>query len=168
MAQVHYDLTFGVKFDVSAVHGSRRRTFEVDPLSVITAAVTRALELVFTGLPVRSAAEMRANRRDHENTLTVSYYPDSVLALELGVDAVTEVRGVADLEPCTWLVENTWKEKAKEHQEIYAKRTKYRRHDEPAAARDGLAQIGFLSPVEDGTDHARQEGFLRKPWIAGR
>jgi hypothetical protein len=78
-----------------------------------------------------------------------------------GADAVTEIRGVADLEPGIWLVENPWKEEPKEHQEIYAKRTKHRRHDEPAAPRDGLAQIGCLSPVEDGTDHSRQEGFLR-------
>jgi hypothetical protein len=56
-----------------------------------------------------------------------------------GADAVTEIRGVADLEPGIWLVKNPWEEEAEEHQEIYAKRAKHRRHDEPPAACDGLA-----------------------------
>jgi hypothetical protein len=42
MAQVYYDLAFGVEFDVSAIHGPRRRAFEVDPLSIIAAAMARA------------------------------------------------------------------------------------------------------------------------------
>jgi len=104
MAQVHYDLTFRVEFDVSAVHGPRCRTFEVDSFSVVAATMARALELVFTGFPVGSAAEMRTNRRDHENALAVPYHPDSMLALELGVDTETEIGGVADLEPGIRLV----------------------------------------------------------------
>ena len=66
-------------------------------LSVIATAMAWALELVFAGFPVLNAAEMRANRRDHENALAISHHPDSVLALELSIDAVSEIRRVADL-----------------------------------------------------------------------
>ena len=117
MAQVDDDLAVGVEFDLSAVHGPRRRTFKVDAFGVIAAAMTRALELVLAGLPVWGAAKMRTHRRDHENAFGVSHDPDPVLALELGIDAESEVGGVADLEPGLGLVQRALEEEAEEHQE---------------------------------------------------
>jgi hypothetical protein len=171
VAQVHYDLAVRVELDVGAVHRTRRGTFEIDSLGVVAAAMARALELVFAGNPVGRATEVGANRRDHEDALAVAYDPDSMLALELCVDAETEIAWVADLEPGIRLVKNPWEKKAKKHQEVHAQCTQHCRHHEPAAARTGQIHIGLLSPGKDGADAPKQPRHLevaRKPWISGR
>src|ERR1035438_587841 len=76
MAQAHHNLTIGVELDMGAIHGARCRTFEVDSFSVVAAAMARALELAFAGDPVRSTAEMGADRGDHEDAFAVSHHPD--------------------------------------------------------------------------------------------
>jgi hypothetical protein len=56
MASVYDDLAIWSYFDMGAVHRSRSRTFKVDSLAVVAAAVARALEFVLGWLPIRSAA----------------------------------------------------------------------------------------------------------------
>src|ERR1039457_3042407 len=83
VAQVHHNLSLGIQFDVRPVHGSRRRTLEVDAFGVVAAAVARALELVLARLPVGRAAQMGADGGDDEDTLGVADHPDAVLILKL-------------------------------------------------------------------------------------
>ncbi len=100
-----------------AIHGTRRGTFEVDAFGIVAAAVARALEFVFAGLPVRRAAQVGADRRDHEDALGVAHHPDAVLILELGIDAESEIRGIADLEAGLRLVQRARKEEAEKCEE---------------------------------------------------
>src|SRR6185369_3678070 len=85
--RVNHDLSLGIQRHFRAVHRSRRGTFEVDTLAVVTTTVTRALELVFAGFPVGRAAEMRTARVDHEETIGSACDPDAVLLLPLRIDA---------------------------------------------------------------------------------
>src|SRR6266404_9687168 len=95
---VDNDLTVGRQFDVGAIHGARRGAFEVDAFAVIAAAVTRALEFVFAGFPVRRAAEMGAARVDDENAIGRAVNPDAIFLLPLGVNADRVVGRISDLE----------------------------------------------------------------------
>ena len=149
MAQAHHNLTIGVELDMGAIHGARCRTFEVDSFSVVAAAMARALELAFAGDPVGSTAEMGADRGDHEDAFAVSHHPDSVLALELGIHAETEIGGVADLEHRIRLIKNPREEEAEKHQEVHAQCPQHRCRDEPAPTRNGHTQIGLFRPRED-------------------
>ena len=149
MAQVHHNLTIGVELDVSTIHGARCRTLEIDSFSVVAAAMARALELAFAGDPVGSTAEMGADRGDHEDAFAVSHHPDSVLALELGIHAETEIGGVADLEHRIRLIKNPREEEAEKHQEVHAQCPQHRCRDEPAPTRNGHTQIGLFRPRED-------------------
>ena len=56
MTNVYDDLAIWSYFDMGTVHRSRSRTFEVNSLAVVAAAVARALEFVLGWLPIRSAA----------------------------------------------------------------------------------------------------------------
>src|SRR5579864_1916387 len=58
LRRIHQNLPVRREFDLCAIHRTRRWSFEVDPLAVVTAPVARALELVLTGLPVRRASQM--------------------------------------------------------------------------------------------------------------
>src|SRR6266404_3309429 len=111
---VDNDLTVGRQFDVGAIHRARRRAFEVDAFAVIAAAVTRALEFVFAGLPVRCAAEMGAARVDNENAIGSAVDPDAVFLLPLGVDAERVVGRIANLEDGGRLEEGAWQEETEE------------------------------------------------------
>src|SRR5579872_180718 len=57
---IHQDLPVRREFHVRPVHRPRRRAFEVDSFTVVTTAMTRALEFVFRGLPVGRAAQVGA------------------------------------------------------------------------------------------------------------
>src|SRR5579872_2081016 len=54
-AGIDHDFAGGVNFHVRAVHGPRRGTLEVDCFRIVTAAVTRAFELVLGRLPLGGA-----------------------------------------------------------------------------------------------------------------
>ena len=77
MADIHHDLTLWIEFYLRTILGPRRGTFEVDSLGVIPTAMARALEFALAGLPVGSAAQVRAHSPDHEDALSVSHHPDS-------------------------------------------------------------------------------------------
>src|ERR1051326_9165130 len=99
-AQIDDDLALRVEFHVCPIHGPRRRPLEVHSFGIVATAVARALELVLAGLPVRSAAQVCADRRDDENALGVAHYPDAVLILKLGIHTEAEVRRISDAELC--------------------------------------------------------------------
>ena len=88
--RIDNDLSIGREFNFGSVHGTRRRSFEVDALAVVTAAVARTLEFVFTGLPIRRAAEMRAAGVDYKNPVGSAIDPDAIFLLELGVHSQSE------------------------------------------------------------------------------
>jgi len=56
MAHIHDDLSVWGHIEMSSIHRSRSRTFEVDSLAVVAAAVAGALEFVLGWLPIGSAA----------------------------------------------------------------------------------------------------------------
>ena len=132
-AGVHDDLAGGVHFDVRAVHRPRRGPFEVDAFGVVPAAVARALEFVFAGLPFRSAAQVGAARKDHEDAVGFAHHPDAIGHQEALIDAQAEVRGIADGENGVGFVERARKEEPQEHQEVDAEIAAHRRPDHAPA-----------------------------------
>src|SRR5437899_12415358 len=87
---VDQNLAVRREFDMRAVHGTRRRSFEVYSFAVVSTAVAGAFELVFAGLPVWCAAEMCAARVDHEEAIGRAVNPYAIFLLELGIDAQCE------------------------------------------------------------------------------
>src|SRR6266404_8085960 len=120
---VDNDLTVGRQFDVGAIHRARRRAFEVDAFAVIAAAVTRALEFVFAGFPVRRAAEMSAARVDNETTIGSAVDTDAVFLLPLGVDAERVVGWIANFEDGGGFEECARQEEAEEGDKPSAEKT---------------------------------------------
>src|SRR5690242_11273611 len=114
---IDYDLSFRIDCHLRAIHRSGRGTFEVNPFTVVTTAVTRALELVFTGFPVGRAAEMRAARVNNEETIGSARYPDAVLLLPLGIDADGVITGRPNAKSAGWFENRARQEKPHEHQE---------------------------------------------------
>src|SRR5690242_17475249 len=136
------DLPIGSELHVRPVHRARRRAFEVDPFAVIAAAVARTLELVFAGLPVRSAAQMCAARVDNKDAVWSAVHPDAVFLLKLGIYAQRVVGGIADLENRGWLEKRARQEKAEEGNEPCAEKRRDRAPDQTAAAFVGSAGLG--------------------------
>src|SRR6201987_6314539 len=66
---IYDDLSIWRQFDLRAIHGARRRTFEVDALAVVAAAVAGTLEFIFAGLPVGRGTQMGTAGVDHEKTI---------------------------------------------------------------------------------------------------
>src|SRR5260370_24262254 len=95
---IHDDLAIGSQFYMRAIHGPRRRPFEVDTFAVVAAAVARALELVFAGFPIGRTAQMCAASVNDEHTALRAVHPEEVLLLPFGIDSQSVVRGVANLE----------------------------------------------------------------------
>src|SRR5580693_2076026 len=95
---VDNDLAVGSQFQMCAVHGTRRGTFEVDAFAVVSAPVAGTFEFVLAGFPVGRAAEMRTTRENNEHAVRCTADPDAVLLLPLGVYAQGVVGGIADLE----------------------------------------------------------------------
>ena len=108
----------GWELDVRPIHRPGCGALEVHTLRIVPAAVTGALEFVLARLPVRRAAQVRANRRDHKDPFRVAHHPDAVLVLEFGVHAEAEIGRIADFEIGLWLEQRARKEEAQEHHEI--------------------------------------------------
>src|SRR5262249_37688386 len=137
-AQIDHDLPFRIELDVRAVHRTRRRSLEVDPFRIISAAVAGTLKLVLACLPVGRAAQVRADRGDDEDTLGVAHHPDAILILKFRVDAKAEVGRTAYTEVSLRLIERSWQEKAEKHDEVDAQKSQHGRHHETAPAGDLL------------------------------
>ena len=116
-ADIDDNLSFSVETYLRAVHRSRSRAFEVDALAVVPTAMARAFEFVFTGLPVRRAAEMRAARVDDKETIGSSRHPDAILLLPLGIDAKRVVGGSPNTKDAGRFKNRARQEEPHEHQE---------------------------------------------------
>src|ERR1039457_4412430 len=163
VAQVDYNLSLGIQFDMGSVHGARRRTLEVDAFGVVAAAVARALELVLARLPVRRAAQVGADGRDDEDTLGIAYHPDAALILKFRIHPETEIRGVANAELDLGFVERARIEEAQKHQEVEAQRAQPCRHHKPPPAPDHLAWVRVFAFGEYGSERLRQGRFRPRP-----
>ena len=127
-------LPVGSSCTMCAIHGPRRGPFEIDAFAVVAAAVARALELVFGGLPLRRAAQMGAARENHEDAVRLAHHPDAIGHQEALVDAQGEIGGIADMKIGIGFVQRAGKEKPQEHQEIDAEISP---NDRPRRCGDG-------------------------------
>src|SRR5437773_1005859 len=130
-----------------AIHGTRRRSFKVDAFAVVAAAVAGALELVFAGLPIRRAAEMRAASVDDKHAIGRAVHPDTIFLLPFGVDAECIVRGIANFEDSGRFKEGAGEEEFEEGDEPCTKESgDGNPHQAPALA------IDFALPATNGDD----------------
>src|SRR5690349_18111427 len=139
LSNIHLDLPVRRQFHTSAIHGPRRRTFEINSFTVVAAAVARALEFVFAGFPIRSAAEMRATRVDDEKAVGRAVYPDAIFLLPLGVHAKRVVGGIADFENGGRFEQRTRKKKSQEGDEP--------RTEEPSNRSPHKTSATFIQPA---------------------
>ena len=121
--------------------------------------MTGALEFVLARLPVRRAAQVRANRRDHEDPFRVAHHPDAVLVLEFGVHAEAEIGRIADFEIGLWLEQRARKEEAQEHHEIDGQKSQHRSHHETAPAADLFGLVGIVGTGENFQKSIANTGF---------
>jgi len=138
-AGIHYDLSGGIERNIGAIHGARGWALEIYTLAVVTAAVARALEFIFRGLPFGRAAEMRATGEDDEEAIRLADDPDAIGHQKALVNSETEIGGKADIKSGIGLVQSAGKEKPEEHQEVHAEVAPNTGPYNSAAARiDGL------------------------------
>ena len=78
--------------------------------------MTRTLELVFAGLPVRRATKMGATRVDHKKAIRSLSYPDSILLLPLGVDSKCVIGGCAYAKYVGWFQDRARQKEPQEHE----------------------------------------------------
>jgi hypothetical protein len=105
---------------MSAIHGARGRSLEIDAFAVVSAPVARTLELVFALFPVGSTAQVGAASKDGKNTFRIPNHPDAVGLLESGIDAEPEVGRIADHENGLRLEKGPGEKEPEKHQEIDA------------------------------------------------
>src|SRR6476660_166656 len=96
------------------IHWPRCRSLEVDPFAVVPTPVARALKFIFARLPVRSAAQVRAARVNHEKAVWRAVDPDAVFLLKLRVDSERKLGRVANLEESVRLEECPRQKESKE------------------------------------------------------
>src|SRR5579872_1747519 len=114
---INDDLAVRREFDLGPVHGTRGRPFEINSLTVVSAAVAGTFKFIFRWLPVRGATQMGAARVDHEEPVWSAIDPYAVLLLKLGVDAEGELGGVSDFENCVGFEKSAGKKETEEGQE---------------------------------------------------
>lgn len=118
---IDYDLTCRIKFDVRAVHRTRRGPLEVYSLAGVAASMARAFELILAGLPIRRASQVSASGVNHKEFLGVSNDPDAILLLKFCVDPKTEIGWISDSEDGAWFEDGARKKEAQEHHEAGGK-----------------------------------------------
>ena len=64
--------------DAEPLERTRRRTFEIDSIGLISAAVTRALKLAVVGRPVRNATQVGANDVEGRDAALLADHPDAL------------------------------------------------------------------------------------------
>src|SRR5579871_3306007 len=105
------------EFDVGAIHGPRRGSFEIDSFAVVPASVARTLEFVFAWLPIRRAPKMRAARVNHKQPVGRAVHPNSVLLLKFRINPEGKFRGISDLENAIRLEQCAGKKESKKGKE---------------------------------------------------
>ena len=98
LRRVHQDLAVRREFKMRAVHRTRRGTFKVDALAVVSTAVTWTFEFVLAGFPVRSAAQVRAACIDDEEAIRRAIDPDAIFLLKFRINTQRKLGRIANLE----------------------------------------------------------------------
>src|SRR2546430_17140337 len=75
---IHDQLSVFTHVDLKSIHGPGRGTFEIKPALVITAAMTRTLELFLGAQPPRGAPQMRALGKDSVDPALFALDPNSL------------------------------------------------------------------------------------------
>src|ERR1700730_2893320 len=101
-----------------AIHGPRSGTLEIDSFRIVAAAMARALEFVFAGLPFRSASQVGAAREDHEDAVRFANHPDTIGHQVALVDSQAEIAREADGKNSIGFIQGARKKKAQGHQKI--------------------------------------------------
>jgi len=143
------------------VHRAGRRSFKVDPLRIVPAAVAGALEFVLAGFPIRRASQVCADRRDDKDPLRVSHHPDAILILKFSVHAKSVIGRIADSEICFRFIQRSRQEEAQEHDEVDAQEPEHRRHHKTPTARDLLALVSVVRSTENLTNSVGDPWFTR-------
>jgi hypothetical protein len=132
-ARIGHDLAGGVDFHMRAVHGPRRGTLEVDGFRIVTAAVTRAFELVLGRLPLGGATKMCTDGINDEEPVRLLDDPDTIGHQEFLIHAQGKIRREADGEDGIGFVKRPRKEEAQEHKEVDTEIAANGRPDHPPA-----------------------------------
>jgi hypothetical protein len=140
MTNVRDDLAIWSYSHLGTVHRSRSRTFEVNSLAVIAAAMTRALEFVLGWLPIGRAAQVRAACIDDEKLIRCAVHPNPVLLQIFLVDTERIVGWEPNLEDGRRFKEHTRQEETKERDEPCRKKSSHAAPNKSAAppVRDGV------------------------------
>ena len=112
---VHYDLSFGIEFNVCAIHRPRSGSFEINRLTVVAAAMAGTFEFVLARFPIRGATQVGTASVDHKYSVGSLVHPDSILLLPLGVDAQRIIGGKADTKHAGRLKNRAGQEKPQKH-----------------------------------------------------
>src|SRR5580704_7157152 len=83
---IHLDLAVGCYLYFGPIHRTRRRTFEVDALAVVSAPVARAFEFVLAGFPVRGTSQVGATSVNDKDSIRRAVNPDSIFLLPFGIN----------------------------------------------------------------------------------
>ena len=100
---------------MGSVHRPGRWAFEIYALAVIAASVTRTFELVFTGFPIGSTAQMSAACIDYENPIGGLRHPNAVLLLPFCIYAKCVITWRTDAEGAGRLKDCSRQEKTQKH-----------------------------------------------------
>jgi hypothetical protein len=137
-ARIDYNLTLGVEFNFRSIHRPRSRSFEVDPLAVISTSMTRAFEFVLTGFPVGRATQVGATSINDEQPFRVAYDPNPIVLLEFSIHTETKIGGVANAENGLRFKKRSGEEEPQEHKEIGSQKPQDARGDNPSPSCRGF------------------------------
>src|SRR5581483_717239 len=90
-AGIDHDLAFWINFYVSAIHRTRRRTFEIDSFNIVAATMTRTFEFVLARLPIGRATQVRAARVNHKQPVSSLLDPNAIRHFVFLINAETVV-----------------------------------------------------------------------------
>src|SRR4029077_21239625 len=120
---IYDDLAVRCQLQARAIHRTRRRSFIVNPFTVVSAAVAGTLEFVLAGSPTGRAAKVRASRVNHEKSVRRAIHPDAVLLLPFCIDTEGIVRWKTDFENGGRFEKRAGKEKAQKGDKPGAQKT---------------------------------------------
>lgn len=116
----HY-LSGWIEFNMSTVHRSGCRTFEVDALAVIPASVARTLEFTLARFPIRRTTEMCTAGINDEEPFGIADHPHAIVLLKFGIDTKPKVCRVSDPKNFAGFEKGSRQEEPQKHQEVGSK-----------------------------------------------
>ena len=115
LGNVDDDLAFRIEMHFCPIHRPGCRSLEVNSFTVVAAAVTGTLKLIFARPPVWSATKMRATRINNEDPIRSLVDPDAILLLPLGIDAKCIIRRKTNPKNAGWLKNGTRQKEPQKH-----------------------------------------------------